>query len=112
MDNILICTLCGKEVPRRGPNHKYCKTCAKIVAEEQRHRCDERKRMQEAKKKEAEPATGDTPEMIQICLSCTRKKCNDCLKQYRKRGNNDERKGNFGKDKRPERRKRASKAGT
>ena len=105
MAKTLICRMCGKETPFRGPHQKYCPECAVESKKESHRQSEERKRLKKALKKDAEPAAGDTPEMIQICLSCTKKKCNDCLKEYRKRGNNDDRRESFGKDKKSARRK-------
>ena len=80
----IICEGCGVEVVTAGTQTKWCKECA-----EKQRKIDWAK--YKAKKKLEKPADvksndinfHDSPEEIQMCLSCKRPTCRNCL-EYQK----------------------------
>ena len=73
-DKTFVCQVCGKETVavKRGHGQKYCADCRAGVKREQ-----DRKRWlrQKGKNRKDRIETRDTPEMMELCLSCKRLGC-------------------------------------
>lgn len=69
------CVTCGAVFIANAPNRKYCEQCAKNAAYER-----ERARKKAGKEDQAWHMC-DRPEVIEICLKCTKLSCNhgDCV---------------------------------
>lgn len=67
------CLICGKTVKRMSPHQKYCPDCSKMQNDLSRIKSAlQQKRLREAKK-----------EQIEICLTCTRKRCTGLCKKFK-----------------------------
>lgn len=89
-ERIFNCPDCGVEVRTMYPRTLRCKVCAEKKRRETRNNWKGRKSppteaemLRRAARAEMEALRAyDPPENIQRCLSCTRKKCNNCLSMH------------------------------
>ena len=82
MERVIKCRVCGKPVIAYGSRTMFCDDCA--PAARQAKKKEYKKREREKKREMLEPRMDgvhfcDSQERIELCLSCTKKKCvGDC----------------------------------
>lgn len=76
----IICEGCGVAVVTIGSRTRWCKECAKkqVKVYEARHR-EKMRREKPLNPEDASIWFHDSPEDIQMCLSCKRAECRNCL---------------------------------
>ena len=80
MERVIKCQVCGKPTIAYGSRTMYCDECGPAARRAKRQEYARRSRERKARGGLIEPRSGavhycDSPELIALCLSCTRKKC-------------------------------------